>query len=263
MPEKANGNKDLNVMVQCQDPDCDPITFQYQWIRNDEEIPDENGNSLKSGRFKKGDLIKVRVVPSDGKTEGAPFMSASVQIMNSLPVVQDVRVEPKVAYAHDRLKIHTEASDIDGDTIAYTYQWEKNGLILPEEKSETLERGRYKKGDSIIGIVTPNDREGAGSPKKATPAIISNGPPLIVSSPPTKIEGTKYSYQVKANDPDNDPIGFVLKSHPKGMEIDQKTGLILWGVKNGDKGTHSVEIEASDPDGAKSFQKFNLAVDVK
>jgi len=263
LPEKANRNGDLNVMVQCQDPDCDPITYQYQWIRNDKEIPDENGNSLKSGRFQKGDLIKVRVVPSDGKTEGPQFVSNPVKIMNSLPVIQDARIEPRVAYSHDRLQVHAKASDIDSDSIYYTYQWEKNGVILPEEKSEVLERGQFKKGDSIIAIVTPDDREGVGLPKKTTPAIISNGPPLIVSSPPTRTEGSKYSYQVKANDPDNDPIGFGLKSYPKGMEIDQKTGVILWEVKNGDKGSHSIEIEASDPEGAKSFQRFTLAVDIR
>jgi NTE family protein len=39
-----------------------------------------------------------------------------------------------------------------------------------------------------------------------------NSPPVIVSSPPTSIEGTKYVYQVKASDPDSDPMTFTLKS---------------------------------------------------
>ena len=112
-------------------------------------------------------------------------------------------------------------------------------------------------------IVTPDDRETLGVSKKSEPLIISNSPPLILSSPPTSIEKTTYIYQVRANDPDNDPIAFSLKSSPKGMEMDKKTGLIRWEIRKEDKGTHSVEIEVSDDSGAKSIQRYTLTVDFK
>jgi hypothetical protein len=93
--------------------------------------------------------------------------------------------------------------------------------------------------------------------------IISNGPPLILSSPPTSIEKTTYIYQVRANDPDDDPITFTLKSGPKGMEIDKKTGFIKWEIRKEDVGTHSIEIEASDDAGAKSTQRYSLTINFK
>jgi hypothetical protein len=262
-PEGPNIQSDLHANIQCQDADNDPVDVQYRWIRNEEEIPGENGNILKRGSFGKGDLIRVRVTPSDGKKDGNPILSSAVRISNSLPVIQKAWIEPKVAYANDRLEVYAESFDKDGDTVYHIYQGEKNGTILPEEKSATLERGGFRRGDSIVAIVTPDDREGLGLPKKTAPIIVSNGPPLIISSPSTTIEGTKYSYQVKTNDPDDEPVTFILKSHPKGMVVDQKTGLIRWEVKNGDKGDHSIEIEASDPEGAKSFQRFTLSVDIK
>ena len=263
LPEKPNKESELNLSVQSKDPDGDSVTYQFQWIRNDEEITGENKNNLKSGTFKKGDLILARVTPSDGKVSGTPFLSAPVKILNSPPVIQEVWIEPKVAYVTERLKANVKSSDPDRDFIYYTYQWEKNGTLLTEERGEILERGQFKKGDTIAVLVTPDDRETLGTPKKSETLIISNSPPIILSSPPTSVEKSTYIYQIKANDPDNDPLTFTLKSGPKGMEMDKKTGLIRWEIRNEDKGSHSVEIEVTDDAGAKSIQRYTLMIDFK
>jgi len=262
-PEKPTKESELNLFIQSQDPDGDSISYQYQWIKNNEEMTGEKNNALKGGVFKKGDLLQVRVTPSDGKVNGTPFLSPEVKILNSPPVIQEVGIEPKVAYVTDRLKANVKGFDLDGDFIYYTYQWEKNGVVLNEERGETLGEGRFIKGDSIVVILTPDDREILGAPKKSEPLIISNSPPLILSSPPTSIEKATYFYQVKANDPDSDPITFALKSSPKGMEMDKKTGLIRWEIRKEDKGTHSVEIEISDDSGAKNIQRYSLTIDIK
>ena len=263
VPQNPNKESDLDLAIRSQDPDGDPVTYHYQWIKNNEEISGENKNILKRGNFKKGDLIQVKVTPSDGKVEGKPFLSIPIKILNYPPVIQEVRIEPKMAYANDQLKVHVKSYDGDGDSIYYIYRWEKNGVVLTEEKTEVLEKGRFKKGDLITVTVTPNDGESQGISKKTEPMTILNSPPIIVSSPPTSVEGNDYIYQVKAYDPDNDPISFALKSAPKGMEIDKETGLIRWAIRSQDRGTHSIEIEASDKEGAKSFQRFVLNVEIR
>jgi hypothetical protein len=263
LPDKPNKESELNLFIQSQDPEGDPVTYQYQWIKNNEEIAGENKNTLKVGSFKKGDFLQVRVTPSDGKVNGTPFLSQSIKILNSSPVIQEVWIEPKVAYLTDALKVNVKGSDSDRDFIYYTYQWEKNGIVLNEERGDTLEKGRFKKGDSIVVMVTPDDRETLGSSKKSEPLIISNSPPIILSSPPTSIEKTTYLYQVKASDPDNDPTLFSLKSGPKGMEMDKKTGLIRWEIHKEDKGPYSFEIEVSDNSGGKCIQRYTLTIDFK
>jgi hypothetical protein len=263
LPEKPNKESELNLSIQSKDSDGDSVTYQFQWIRNDEEIIGENKKNLKSGIFKKGDFIRVRVTPFDGKVNGTPFLSAPVKILNSPPVLKEVWIEPKVAYVTDRLKANIKSSDSDGDFIYYTYEWGKNGGVLNEERGEFLDPGLFSKGDSITVIVTPDDRETLGTPKKSEALILSNSPPLFLSSPPTTVEKTTYLYQVKVNDPDNDPFTFTLKSGPKGMEMDKKTGLIRWEIRKEDKGNHSVEIEVSDDGGAKSIQRYTLTVDFK
>ena len=262
-PEKPTIGSELSLSIQSNDPEGEPITYQYQWIRNDEEITGENESTLKKGNLRKGDLIRVRVTPSDGKVTGTPFLSSPVKIHNSLPVIQEVWIEPKVAYVTDNLKAIVKSSDLEGDFIYNNYQWEKNGSVLSDERKEILEKGRFKKGDSIVVTVTPEDREALGTPKRSEALLIFNSPPQIVSSPPTAVEKTGYIYQVKVSDPDNDPITFTLKSGPQGMEIDKKTGLIKWEIRKEDKGSHSVEIEVSDAEGAKSKQRYTLGIDFK
>ena len=263
LPERPNRENDLSLVIQSQDSDGDLVNYRYQWIKNDIELSRESGNGLRAGNFRKGDLLQVRVIPSDGKGEGKPVLSNPAKILNAPPVVREVWIEPQTPTIQNDLKIHEKSSDADGDSIFFSYQWEKNGAALMDERKETLERTRFKKGDSISVTVVPDDREIMGAPKKSDPVRISNSPPAIVSSPPSSIEGTRYVYQVKVNDPDNDPIRFGLKSGPKGMKIDPESGLIDWQIRKEDKGTHSIEIEVSDNEGARSYQQYTLAIEVR
>jgi hypothetical protein len=263
LPKNPNQESDLELIIQSQDPDRDPLTYRYQWFRNHEEISGEDKNILKSGNFRKGDLIQVQVTPSDGKVEGESLRSEPVEILNSQPMIQEVRIEPQMAFANDSLRVQVKSLDRDEDSIDYLYQWEKNGEVLSEERGEILESGRFKKGDVVTITVTPDDKESQGPSKRSEPVTILNSPPIIVSTPPTSVEGNDYRYQVKAYDPDNDPVSFNLKSGPKGMEIEKETGLIRWVIQSKDKGTYSVEIEAYDQEGVKSFQRFVLNVDIK
>lgn len=263
LPENPTKESNLTVYVQSRDPDHDNVTYRYQWMRNDEEIIGEESSVLKSEKFKKGDLIRVVVTPYDGKDEGKSVSSGPVKILNSPPVIQEVWIEPKTPTVREPLKAHIKGYDADGDFIYYTYRWERNGTLIEEERGEILEKDHFKKGDHITVIVTPNDKESFGTQKKSVPVIISNSPPQIVSNPPISIEGSRYLYKVEAIDPDNDPINFTLKKGPRGMKIDRKTGQIVWDIKNEDKGSHLIEIEVSDNEGAKCVQNYTLVVEIK
>lgn len=263
IPDKMTQGGEVNTFVQGYDPDGDSVVFQYQWLKNNQELIGENKSSLKMAHFKKGDFIRVKVIPSDGKEEGKPFFSESIKVLNSPPLIEKVHIEPREAYITSDLKASVKATDPDGDFIYYSYQWEKNGEPILEEKEEVLKNGQFKKGDAITVIVTPDDQESFGKSVKSDPVIILNSPPLIISSPPASTKGKKYLYQLKANDPDGDPITFSLKTSPRGMKIDKDTGLIQWEIREEDRGNQTVEIEVSDEEGAKSIQKYIFSIDIK
>jgi len=263
LPESPTTQSVFNLLIESYDPDYDRVLYHYQWLKNDEEITGENREILRGIYLKKGDLIRVKVTPSDGKINGETFLTTPVKVINSPQVIEEVRIEPKIAYANGDLKAFVKSLHADGDSMNYSYKWEKNGVVLSQENADVFARGRFKKGDTIAVTVTPNDAESIGMPKKSEPVTIRNGPPIITSSPSNKTDGNIYTYQVMANDPDNDSIIFGLKTAPKGMEINKETGLIRWEIQKGDQGKQSIEIEAFDSEGAKSFQRFTLSVEVK
>ena len=260
LPENPNKDSVFSLIIESFDSDYDRVLYRYQWVKNDEDLDGENKEILKEILLKRGDLVRVKVTPSDGKTEGKTFLSPAVKILNSPPVIKEIGIEPKIAYAGDDLKALVKVYDADGDSVTCTYQWEKNGVVLSEESKDILPRNRFRKGDSIAVAAIPNDGETSGSIKKSEPVVIVNSPPIITSSPSDKTDGNIYTYQVEADDTDGDPITFSLKNAPKGMEIDKETGLIRWQIERGDQGTQAIEIEASDNGGAKSIQRYTLSV---
>jgi hypothetical protein len=261
-PERPYSRTQLGVAVKAHDPEGNPIQYRYQWMRNDRDIAGAHAKILASEHFGKGDSISVRVTPSDGKLKGNEVTSRRVRILSSPPRVTRVAMDPELPRKNSTLKARVEASDPDGDTIAYSYKWSKNGNVLIGESSETLKDPTLKKGDRIILRVTPYDTEATGEKVASQGIVILNSAPVITSSPHAqRLKSGHYRYQVVAEDPDGDPITFSLSpASPQGMTIDPRTGLIQWSIDRNYSGTFTIEIIASDGDEGKCTQKYNLAI---
>lgn len=176
--------------------------------------------------------------------------------VTSIKIVSVSDSDPKQGF-----RAVVEARDPDGDEISLRYQWKKGGENIVGATGEVLEwQEDFKKGDNISVEVIPFDGKVEGVWKAEGAFSIPNSPPKIVSEPDGRMEGGKFIYTVKAEDPDGDPIGFTLKNAPKGMSIEPATGTITWGFNEKDAGEYKVEIIASDPDGGKAIQILNLNV---
>ena len=261
-PENPYTDTELRVEAKAHDPDGDQIQYWYQWMRNGRDIPGANDRTLISDHFKKGDSIFVKVTPSDGKIQGKEAFSDPIQILNSTPKVTMVTIDPELPRRNSTLKARVEASDPDGDTIGFSYQWIKNGNVLMGEILETLSDPTIKKGDKISLRVSPYDMEGTGEEVTSREILILNSAPIITSSPKARrLKSTLYRYQVAANDPDGDAITFSLSpSSPRGMTIDPQTGLIEWRIGRNDAGSHTIEIIATDGDEGRCTQKYTLNI---
>ncbi len=204
----------------------------------------------------------IDVPPSDRKLQGKEASSDSARILNSPPKVTGIAIDPELPRRNSTLKARIEASDPDGDTVAFSYQWVKNGAELMGEISETLRDPTLRKGDRINLRVTPYDMKSTGDEVISREIVILNSAPVITSSPQAqKMKSTLYRYQVVAEDPDGDPITFSLSpSSPQGMIIDPQTGLIHWKIGRNDAGTHTIEIIAADGDEGRCTQKYTLTI---
>jgi len=221
------------------------------------EAPEKPGasNSPPSAR-------SIDVPPSDTKLQGKEASSDSARILNSPPKVAGITIDPELPRRNSTLKARVEASDPDGDTIAFSYQWIKNGTELMGEISETLRDPTLRKGDKVSLRVTPYDMKSTGDEVVSQEIVILNSAPVITSSPKAqKMRSALYRYQVVAEDPDGDPITFSLSpSSPQGMIIDPQTGLIQWKIGRSDAGTHSIEVIAADGDEGRCTQKYTLTI---
>ena len=204
----------------------------------------------------------IDVTPPDSKPQAEEASSDSARILNSSPKVTGITIEPELPRRNSTLKARIEASDPDGDTIAFSYQWIKNGEELMGEISETLRDPTLRKGDRISLRVTPYDMKSTGEEVTSQEIVILNSAPVITSSPKAqKMKSDLYRYQVVAEDPDGDPITFSLSpSSPQGMIIDPQTGLIQWKIGRNDAGTHTIEIIAADGDEGRCTQKYSLTI---
>lgn len=204
-------------------------------------------------------------VPTPSPQPSEPVRAPATQVvpapegaMNQPPGVVSVKLEPELVFPGTPVRALVEASDPEGDLITITYRWQRNRQDLPEQTGDTLDTTALRKGDWITVTVTAADEHGRGQEKMARSVVVHNRPPEITSFPPTASDG-KLVYQVKASDPDGDPLTFSLESAPPGMTIDAATGQLEWKIPEGLSGSFQVRIIVTDGD-AQSFQQFALSL---
>jgi RHS repeat-associated protein len=85
--------------------------------------------------------------------------------------------------------------------------------------------------------------------------------PVIVSSPGDRAYwDTPYTYQVKATDPDSDPLLYALDKAPAGMTIDAATGLVQWRPSGAQSGWYDVTVKVTDDRCGEAVQSFRIYV---
>ncbi len=90
---------------------------------------------------------------------------------------------------------------------------------------------------------------------------IQNHPPIIQEHREFNFDGTVYTYQVKASDPDGDALVYSLEGAPDGMSIDKSTGLITWKVPAEFKGDAGATAVVNDGNGG--IARYNLKISIK
>ena len=136
----------LKAVVEVEDRDGDPVVLEYRWTRNGrvlEEVTDE----LDTDGFKKGDLIRVTVIPYDGKEEGEAVSSSIVVLANRPPRITST---PPARLVDGGFLYRVEASDSDGDPLTYTLVEGPDGMVLSPDG--LLKWESPKEGEHLVRI---------------------------------------------------------------------------------------------------------------
>jgi putative Ig domain-containing protein len=248
VPKDPNRNSTLALASK----GFDPSDATVEWLINGSIASDGGQNQFKTSGTRRGDSIQARA-----RLKSQVILSDIVEIRNTPPEITSIKLQPAVLKAGDSVFVETSARDADGDQVTVTYEWTNNGL--PAGSSQRLEF-LPKRGDRISVKATPSDGSDQGAPV-VVEREIANIPPVITEHNESNFDGTTYTYQVKASDPDGDDLVYSLESAPSGMTIDKTTGLIKWPVPSGFAGETRAAIMINDGHGG--VVQYSLKISLK
>ena len=191
------------------DLDGDPGDARYAWTVNGDVVG--TSQTLDATLFVKGDLISCSATPWDGEVEGATVTSDGLTVLNTAPTLASASLSTTSPTEADTLSVVLAgANDADGDAISYAYSWSVNGVDVAT--TDTLGGSSFKRGDTIVVTVTPNDGNVDGAPVTSDTATVVNSAPVMVSaviSPTAPNTNDTLSASVSATDADGDTVSYA------------------------------------------------------
>jgi hypothetical protein len=195
------------------DPDGDKVTYRFEWLVDGVPIG-VTGENFPPEKLRKGALVGVRVVASDGELDG-PAALAFGRVTDTAPGKVEVALEQDQPRRTEpiRVKIVKPATDVDDDPLTYEYRWSVNGtaLNLPAGTAE-LPTGLFSKHQKVKVDVVASDGELVG-PASTAEATVVNTPPTapvvsILPAAPKKGEPLRAVITAAAVDADEDTLSY-------------------------------------------------------
>jgi len=223
----------------------------FEWLANNGIVEGAKAFQLSLSELKKGDVVRARAFFRD-----QVVLSDEITILNSPPEVAKVEVVPDAVADGGSLRVDVTGKDMDGDAVSFAYAWKKNGD--PAGEGARIE-GPLKRGDAVTVTIIPFDGADYGS-SVIVRREIANMRPVITAHKEFKFDGTVYTYQVKASDPDGDTLTYSLEAPLNGMTIDPATGLLTWVVPLEFKGKQGAGISVGDGHGGSAKYSIEASI---
>jgi hypothetical protein len=205
--------------------------------------------TVPSSATTKGQVWYFTVKPKDGTSFGALQTSPSVTIQNSPPTAPVVNVTPDFPVTTDDLicTVTIPSTDPDGDSVTYTYEWYKNGILQSAYTTNTLPASATTVGDVWKCVVTPHGSDGPPDEDQVT---IVNSPPVLDPIGPKSVnELATLSFTATATDPDVPPqtLTFSLGAGaPPGASITSGGAFSWTPTEAKGPGSYVIRIIVSD-----------------
>lgn len=247
--------------VNATDPDEDTLTYSLITKPKGMAINSKTGviNWTPTSTQIGDNPVTVKV--SDGTLDVIQSFAIKVKAVNHAPTINSIPVTTAtvgVTYVYG-----VNATDPDNDVLTYSLTAYPSGMTISSATGlvmwTSIAEGNY--------AVVVKASDGALSDTQSFTIKVSKPPapppvnhaPIITSTPNlTTIVGVKYTYTIKATDPEGDPIIYSLVSGPTGMTFNG-IATISWTPVLGQIGANGVTVKASD--GKKdTIQNFTITV---
>jgi hypothetical protein len=167
-PAPPSSSTSLVAVAKGSDLDNDEVSFSYQWTVNGEPVVGQEGPSLASNYFKRGDEVAAAAVPFDGTDWGPPGSSIKVTISNSPPIIKST--PPAELREGTTYRYQVEAEDADGDPLIFSLQGKPPEGMVIDAKTGVVEWPVVIPQEPVTYVyeVVVADPEGAKSIQKVT-----------------------------------------------------------------------------------------------
>lgn len=214
-PTNPSTQDTLTCSQTSSDPDGDTLTEMFAWRING-NLASSTNNTL-TGPFITGDSIVCEVTVADG-TDTSALSSAPVVISNGVPVIIDITLTPALLYTNDLLTATVQATDPDGDSLSYTFEWsvdDGTGPSIVQTTSGSTATDSldglsfFDKDDTIEVSVTVNDGSTTATQTSNTVSVLNTAPTVFnpIITPVNPVAGLDdVDCQVQDSDADGDIV---------------------------------------------------------
>lgn len=99
------------AIVRAEDPDRDPVEVRYRWLVNGRAVA-ATESRLSRRHFRRGDVIQLEALASDGDDESEPLRSPEIHVVNSPPSIVST---PEKIDEDGSFRYAVAVDDADGD----------------------------------------------------------------------------------------------------------------------------------------------------
>jgi hypothetical protein len=229
-PDPAATDDDLTATAEgWNDPDGDAAGYDWLWEVNGGSgwaVAGDNSSTLAASEFARDDQVRVTCTPNDG-VEAGPAMQDSVTIVNTPPTVPLVDVTPDdPATTADLIADVSGSSDIDDDTVTFSYRWLKNGEHQPAlDNAASVPAAATSAGETWRCEVTPSDGTDTGAmawDEVTVGGVAPQVDAVAIGPDPALTTDDLTATPSGWTDPDGDPEGYLWRWH-----VDSGSGWIV------------------------------------
>jgi hypothetical protein len=191
--------------------------------------------------------------PDPNENDGKIWEIAAPPDGNVPPLIVSAEIAEEAPKTNDTLTAAVTAHDDNGDPLTISYEWYKNGVLIPGETGNTLDlsvAGNGDKGDEITVRVRAFDGTANSTYRTSAPVTVMNSPPVLNLVDRENTNGDSVNVSVAATDADGDAITYSATGLPDGLSIDPNTGQITGTIppSTHENSPFNVQIRAADGD---------------
>ena len=213
IPEKPLTDDILKCNYIYYDSDGDPENgTEIKWYKDGVyQSTYKNKTSISANSIGKGQIWYVTVKPNDGSDFGELKQSVSVQIGNTPPTADELKIKPLNPLTDDDLACNYSYNDLDSDPENGTeIRWYKDNVLQEKYNDQkAIPSSMTLRDEKWQFTVKPKDGTDYGDLKTSSDVTIGNTPPtadnlVITPLKPTLEDNLSFSYQYSDTDKDTE-----------------------------------------------------------